>query len=271
MFIVWRQRPITGKGGGPFLTESTMPDGLRTCWKPLRCDHRGAGRVAWTPLVMLSERISGKPRQRLLHRLPTIRSCCIADAFNRAAWWHDVGLTIEGWEVWRCEEGDYLIRDRSAILSRLREVVPRPTRAGARAFDAFRLPLEAARDAGDDEEDRWWAEQAADQARRRGAEEAERLRREREESRAPSGVSGRPRGDDECFAVLGLGPDVTADEIRRRYRELAMEHHPDRGGDAAAFNRIHQAYEEACRMVIARSSDGPRSSKRGHYDTADWS
>jgi hypothetical protein len=34
--------------------------------------------------------VEGRPRQKLIHRLATIRSCCIKDQLIRAAWWHDV-------------------------------------------------------------------------------------------------------------------------------------------------------------------------------------
>ena len=44
-----------------------------------------------------------------------------------------------------------------------------------------------------------------------------------------------------ALAVLGL--DATADlsAAQRRYRELAMAHHPDRGGDAGRFQAIQEA------------------------------
>ncbi len=32
--------------------------------------------------------------------------------------------------------------------------------------------------------------------------------------------------------------------IKTAYRQQALKHHPDRGGDADSFRKIHQAYEE---------------------------
>ncbi len=52
------------------------------------------------------------------------------------------------------------------------------------------------------------------------------------------------RDGDEALAVLGLtGCDPESDwpRIRRRYRELAMRHHPDRGGKTAELQRINAA------------------------------
>lgn len=42
-------------------------------------------------------------------------------------------------------------------------------------------------------------------------------------------------------AILGVGVDASADEVRRAYRRLARTAHPDAGGDAAAFHRLQQA------------------------------
>jgi len=54
-----------------------------------------------------------------------------------------------------------------------------------------------------------------------------------------SGVQQRPQ----ALSVLGLQDPVNDDEIKSRYRELAMEHHPDRGGDAERFAAIQGAME----------------------------
>ncbi len=35
----------------------------------------------------------------------------------------------------------------------------------------------------------------------------------------------------QALAILGLPPNATRQQIKRRYRVLAKEHHPDRGGD----------------------------------------
>ena len=42
---------------------------------------------------------------------------------------------------------------------------------------------------------------------------------------------------------LGLSPRCTFDEIKQRYRALAQQHHPDKGGDEDRFKRIKLAYE----------------------------
>lgn len=48
----------------------------------------------------------------------------------------------------------------------------------------------------------------------------------------------------EALAKLGLEEPASDSTIRRRYRELAMRHHPDRGGDARAFVAIQAAVRD---------------------------
>jgi DnaJ-class molecular chaperone len=47
------------------------------------------------------------------------------------------------------------------------------------------------------------------------------------------------------FEVLGLNAEASPEEVTRRWRELASEHHPDRGGDPEAFRLCREAYEAA--------------------------
>jgi hypothetical protein len=42
--------------------------------------------------------------------------------------------------------------------------------------------------------------------------------------------------------VLGVAPDATQDEIRKAFRALALETHPDRGGDRDAWHQLKAAY-----------------------------
>lgn len=47
----------------------------------------------------------------------------------------------------------------------------------------------------------------------------------------------------EAARILGLAGAVDAGQIKRAYRELAREHHPDRGGDARIFQQVQAAYD----------------------------
>lgn len=47
----------------------------------------------------------------------------------------------------------------------------------------------------------------------------------------------------QALVVLGLPPNATRQQIKRRYRALAKRYHPDRGGDQRQMQRIIAAYE----------------------------
>ncbi|MBE0506443.1 MAG: DnaJ domain-containing protein [Marinospirillum sp.] len=46
-----------------------------------------------------------------------------------------------------------------------------------------------------------------------------------------------------ALEALGLREGVTAQEIKISYRRLAMQHHPDRGGDQEKLQQINEAME----------------------------
>jgi hypothetical protein len=107
------------------------------------------------------------------------------------------------------------------------------------------------------------SERAAEAARR--AEElrqaAEVVRRGREEMNrlledhvAQMGGSGSVPP---CLATLGLGREADLEQVKASYRRLALVHHPDKGGEAAEFQRIKRAYDQA--LAFLRRRRGGRS------------
>jgi len=45
------------------------------------------------------------------------------------------------------------------------------------------------------------------------------------------------------YSVLGLSRDAETQEIRTAYKQLAKEHHPDKGGDPEKFKELSEAHE----------------------------
>ena len=179
----------------------------------------------------------------------------------RAAWWHCVNHSLAEWSV---EHGFSLKAMKGQIVELLEAIVPRPSGTGLRDFGAL---LQRASD------DLILMREEA--ARREGAAlaaklEAERLQRKREEAARPpeyeqwdeveddfywgsanddesEDEDDDDPGDSECFAILGLQPCASLDEVRLRHRALAMKHHPDKGGDSREFVKVRTAYEAACK------------------------
>lgn len=48
-----------------------------------------------------------------------------------------------------------------------------------------------------------------------------------------------------AFDKLGLPVTATPDEVKAKWRELCMIHHPDRGGNPVEFDEIRRAYKSA--------------------------
>lgn len=60
---------------------------------------------------------------------------------------------------------------------------------------------------------------------------------------------------EDYYKILGLSKTASPDEIKRAYRRLAQQHHPDKGGDQAKFKEINEAYQ-----VLSDAQ------KKGQYD-----
>jgi curved DNA-binding protein len=60
------------------------------------------------------------------------------------------------------------------------------------------------------------------------------------------------------YDTLGVAKTATADEIKRAYRKLASQHHPDKGGDTAKFQQVEEAYRTLSDTQKRAEYDNPR-------------
>ena len=63
------------------------------------------------------------------------------------------------------------------------------------------------------------------------------------------------------YQTLGVNENANPDEIKKAYRRLAAQHHPDKGGDTAKFQQIQKAYETIGDQSRRAQYDAER---RGH-------
>ena len=45
------------------------------------------------------------------------------------------------------------------------------------------------------------------------------------------------------YNVLNIHPNCTLDEVKNQFKKLAVQYHPDKGGDTAEFRRAQEAHE----------------------------
>lgn len=61
------------------------------------------------------------------------------------------------------------------------------------------------------------------------------------------------------YDTLGISKTATPEEIKRAYRKLASQHHPDKGGDTAKFQQIEEAYRVLSDPTQRMQYDNPAS------------
>lgn len=66
---------------------------------------------------------------------------------------------------------------------------------------------------------------------------------------------------DDYYGILGVSKTASPEEIKKAFRKKAHELHPDKGGDAAAFKKVNEAYQAL--------SDPQKRQQYDTYGTAD--
>jgi curved DNA-binding protein len=60
------------------------------------------------------------------------------------------------------------------------------------------------------------------------------------------------------YAILGVDKKATPEEIKKAYRKLASQNHPDKGGDTSTFQKIQEAYSVLGDSNKKHQYDNPR-------------
>jgi hypothetical protein len=61
--------------------------------------------------------------------------------------------------------------------------------------------------------------------------------------------------DRDPYRALGVSPLDSEDAVRQRFKDLALLHHPDRGGSAERMRELNLAYERILRHRAARRAE----------------
>jgi DnaJ-class molecular chaperone len=65
------------------------------------------------------------------------------------------------------------------------------------------------------------------------------------------------------YNTLGVPRNADHDTIKKAYRKLAMQHHPDKGGDISKFQEITAAYETLSDVDKRSQYDNPQARPQG--------
>ena len=60
------------------------------------------------------------------------------------------------------------------------------------------------------------------------------------------------------YRKLGVSKTASPEELKKAYKKLAMQHHPDKGGDQTTFQEINEAYETLKDPAKRQQYDNPQ-------------
>ena len=68
----------------------------------------------------------------------------------------------------------------------------------------------------------------------------------------------------DAYQTLGVPKGASDEEIKKAYRKMASQHHPDKGGDTQRFQEIQSAYEILSDPIKRQQHDNPNPFRSHH-------
>lgn len=69
----------------------------------------------------------------------------------------------------------------------------------------------------------------------------------------------------DAYKILGVSKTVETDVLRQKFRSLALELHPDKGGSEHMFNVLKDSYSQILKDIKHRQTDKPFHELRTHH------
>ena len=70
----------------------------------------------------------------------------------------------------------------------------------------------------------------------------------------------------ESWEVLDLDPSASVEQVRKRFRKLALRHHPDKGGSPHIFNMLKNAYKDILTFHAGLNQKGHHQLRQQHKE-----
>jgi DnaJ-class molecular chaperone len=67
------------------------------------------------------------------------------------------------------------------------------------------------------------------------------------------------------YSTLGVQRGASADDIKKAYRKMASQHHPDKGGDTEKFQQVEEAYRTLSDDNARSQYDNPQQGGQYHF------
>jgi len=72
------------------------------------------------------------------------------------------------------------------------------------------------------------------------------------------------------YSILGVAKNASDQDIRKAYKKMSMQHHPDRGGNEEQFKKINEAYSTLKDPQKRAAYDNPQPQNNFNFNAGDF-